>query len=191
MIRSHALKRSREALPMPKPAHLPITPCDGLLSGGGIEQNQSLDPDRFLPRAREGDGRFAKGHSGNPGGRPPGIPNPRRRMTDFSVRPPSGPALAQLLDRKPHLLQPLAGQLLPPAAAASDPADRLGIELVAVRSSEQARHALSRAMEAVSRGEIAIAEAAQIARRVGSRLRALRRLARLQRRLAEQKHRLG
>jgi hypothetical protein len=38
--------------------------CYLLFSGPGIEQSQSVDPDPFLPRARDPRGRFAKGISG-------------------------------------------------------------------------------------------------------------------------------
>jgi hypothetical protein len=40
--------------------------------------------------------------------RPPGIPNPRRRVPDLAARPPSAKALLYLIDSNPHLLQPLA-----------------------------------------------------------------------------------
>jgi hypothetical protein len=48
----------------------PDTSCYLLFSGPGIEEFQSVDPDPFLPRARDARGRFAKGSSGNRGGRP-------------------------------------------------------------------------------------------------------------------------
>jgi hypothetical protein len=165
-------------------ADLPAPPCSSLLSGSAIEQFQSLNPDPFLPRARDPRGRFARGHSGNPRGRPPGIPNPKRRVPDLVARPLGPKALADLLDRKPYLLRPLAAQLLPPPLAAIDPAERLGIDLSLLRNAEDARQVLCTVLAAVSRGAIAPAEAAQIARRVRARLRAIRRVGRLQRRLA-------
>jgi len=76
---------------------------------------------------RDARGRFAKGSSGNPRGRPRGIANPRRRVPDL-VRPLSAQALSDLLDRKPHLLRPLAAQLLPPPLASIDPAEPVGGE---------------------------------------------------------------
>jgi hypothetical protein len=79
--------------------------------------------------ARDARGRFAKGSSGNPRGRPPGIPNPKRRIPDLVARPLSAQALSALLDRKPHLLRPLAAQLMPSPPAATDPMKRLGIDL--------------------------------------------------------------
>ena len=88
-----------------------------------IRESQQLGPDPFLPRGRDARGRFAKGSSGNPRGRPPGIPNPRRRVPDLVARPLSAQALSDLLDRKPHLLRPLAAQLLPPPLASIDPAE--------------------------------------------------------------------
>jgi hypothetical protein len=73
--------------------------CWPLLSEPGIEESQPLGPDRFLPRALEARGRFAKGSWGNPRGRPPGIRNPKRRVPDLFARPLSPQALANLIDR--------------------------------------------------------------------------------------------
>jgi Family of unknown function (DUF5681) len=154
-----------------------------LLPRGGIVENQRVGPDPFSPRARDALGRFAKGSSGNPRGRPRGIRNPKRRVPDLVTRPLSAPALSDLLDRKPHLLRPLAAQLLPPPLSGRDPAERVGIDLSSVRTEEDCRPMLSTVLTAIARGEIAPAEGARIARRVRARLRALRRLARSQRRL--------
>jgi hypothetical protein len=163
----------------------PDLSCSLLLSGSGIEGSQTLAPDPFLPRARDARGRFAKGNSGNPRGRPPGIPNPRRRVPDLVARPLSVQALSNLLDRKPHLLRPLVLQLLPPRASI-DPAERLGIDLASVRTAEDLPRVLRAVLAAVGRGEIAPAEGAHIARRVRTRLHTMRRLARFERRLARQ-----
>ena len=48
---------------------------------------------------------------------------------NLAVWPLSAQSLSDLLDRKPHLLRPLAAQLLLPLAAI-DPAERLGIDLL-------------------------------------------------------------
>jgi hypothetical protein len=80
--------------------------------------------------------RFAEGSSGNPRGRPPGIPNPSRMVPDLAARPLSAQALLDLLDRKPQLLRPLAEQLLPPPLVRIDPAARLGIDLSSLRTVE-------------------------------------------------------
>jgi len=150
-----------------------------LFSSAVIVDNQPLGPDPFSPRARDTRGRFAKGSSGNPEGRPRGIRNPKRRVPDLVTRPLGAQALSDLLDRKPHLLRPLAVQLLPPPLSDRDPAERVGIDLSLVRTGEDCRAVLSTVLTAIARGEIAPAEGARIARRVRARLRALRRLARL------------
>jgi hypothetical protein len=84
----------------------PASSCNRLYSRPRFQESQLLGPDRFLPRARDARGRFAKGSSGNPRGRPPGIPNPKRRVPDLAARPLSAQALSDLLDRKPQLLRP-------------------------------------------------------------------------------------
>ena len=142
-------------------------------------ESQALAPDRFSLRARDARGRFAKGSSGNPRGRPPGIPNPKRRVPDLVARPLSAQALAHLLARKPYLLRPLTVQLLPPPLRAIDPAERLGIDLASLRTVEDVRMVLARVWTAISRGEIAPVEGARVARPLRGRLRVLRRFARL------------
>jgi hypothetical protein len=153
--------------------------CYLLFSGPGIEEFQSVDPDLSLSRARDARGRFAKGSSGNPGGRPRGIPNPKRRVPDLAARPLSAQALSDLIDRRPHLLGPLAAQVLPPPLPSTDPAEHLGIDLSSSSRVEDARQVLATVLAAVARGEIAPAEAARIARRVCARLHSVRRPARV------------
>jgi hypothetical protein len=155
----------------------PASSCNRLYPRLRFQESQLLGPDPFLPRAREARGRFAKGSSGNPRGRPPGIPNPKRRVPDLAARPLSAQALSDLLDRKPYLLRPLAAQLLPPPLAAIDPAARLGVDLSSLRTVEDLREVLATVLAAVARGDIAPAEAARIAERANARLRAARRLA--------------
>jgi len=140
---------------MPEAIADPPSPCcSPLLSKPGIEESQRLGPDLFAPRARDARGRFGKGSSGNPRGRPRGLPNPKRRVPDLVARPLSPQALCDLLDRKPDLLRPLAAQVLPPPRAATDPAERLGIDLPSLRTVEDFRQVLVTVMTAVARGEI-------------------------------------
>src|SRR4029077_15460485 len=123
-------------------ADSPELRCSLLLSGTGVQESQSLGPDPSPHAPRAARGRFAKGSSGNPHGRPPGIRNPKRRVPDLVARPLSPPALSSLLDRKPHLLRPLVLPLLPPPLAPVDPADRLGIDLSSLRTVEDFRRLL-------------------------------------------------
>ena len=130
----------------------PDPSCYLLFSGPAIEEFQSVDPDPFLPRARDTRGRFAKRSSGNPSGRP--------------LRPE---ALSDLIDRRSHLLRPLVAQILPPPLPSSDPAKHLGIDLSSLRTVEDFRQMLAAVPAAVARGEIAPAEAARVARRARAR----------------------
>ena len=100
--------------------------------------------------------------------------NPRRCVPDLLARPLSAKALSDLLDRKPHLLRPLAAQVLPPPVSRG-PAERLGIDLNSVRTAEDCRQVLGTVLAAIGRGEIAPAEGACIARKVRARLRTVRR----------------
>jgi hypothetical protein len=120
--------------------------CSHLLSESGMQESQPLGVDPSSPRARDVRARgFAKGRSGNPRGRPRGIRNPRRRVPDLVARPLSAQALSDLLDRKPHLLRPLAVQLLPPFAPI-DPGERLGIDLSSIHTAEDLRQLLPKVL---------------------------------------------
>jgi hypothetical protein len=156
-------------------ANPPDPSCYLLFSGPGIVEYQSVDPDPLPPRARDARERFAKAGSGNPRGRPRGIPNPKRRMLDLAARPLRAGALSDLIDRRPHLLRPLAAQLSPPPLLFADSARHLRIDLSSSRTVEDIRQVLSAVLAAVARGEIAPAEAARIAPRARARLRAVRR----------------
>jgi hypothetical protein len=165
---------------MPETVADPLLPrCSPLLSGTGVQESQTLGPDPSPRAPRDLRGRFASGSSGNPRGRPPGIRNPKRRVPDLVARPLSPPALSNLLDRKPHLLQPLVLRLLPPPLAPVDPAERLGIDLSSLRTVEDFRRLLPIVLAGIASGKIAPAEGARLARRLHGRLRAIRRLARL------------
>jgi hypothetical protein len=95
-------------------------------------------------------------------------------VPDLAARPLSAGALSNLIDRRPHLLRPLAAQLLPPPLPPTDPARHLGIDLSSLRTVEDARQVLSAVLAAVTRGEVVPAEGARIARRVCARLRTVR-----------------
>jgi hypothetical protein len=169
---------------MPEIADPPALSCSLLLPAPEIQQNQPLAPDLFPLRTHDARGRFAPGHSGNPAGRPPGIPNPKRRVLDLRARKLSPGALSALLDRKPWLLRPLLTQVLPPPAAWFDPAAHLGIRLSALRTAEDFERAAGTVWAAVLRGEIGPADAVRLMRllrRTRTRLRRLRRKQRLAR----------
>jgi len=172
-------------------ADSPASACFSLHFESGNQQNQSLGPDRLRFAARElagdetGDdeardkvGRFAQGHSGNPRGRPRGIPNPKRRRVTLRAWRENPEACKALFKRQPWLLRRLLGQFLPPVSV-QDPAERIGLRLSSIRTREQVQRAIRRVWAALSRGEIGTAEAARIARRIDARLRAAQRRGRL------------
>jgi hypothetical protein len=92
-------------------------------------------------------------------------------VPNLVARPLNARALSDLIDRRPHLLRPLAAQLLPPPLPSTNPTKHLGIGLSSLRTTEDVRQALSAVLAAVARGEIAPTAAASIARRVSARLR--------------------
>jgi hypothetical protein len=117
-------------------ADLPDPRCFSLHSESGIEENQSLGPDLFSPRApaRDRGGRFAKGHSGNPQGRPRGIPNPQRRAIGLQAWRENRQGVLAVAKRRPWLLRPLLAQALPLPRRAIDPAEQLGISVASLRT---------------------------------------------------------
>jgi hypothetical protein len=143
----------------------PAPACFHLHFASGIEQNQSLAPDLFAFSARDRGGRFAQGHSGNPQGRPPGIPNPKRRDLTLEAYRRNPQACNALFKRQPRLLRRLLAQFLPPVSA-QDPAERIGIRIQSVRTPKQVWRAPDAVLQAAARGEITAAEAARIMRRI-------------------------
>src|SRR2546423_2112065 len=137
-------------------ADSPASGCFSLHFGSEIEQNQSLAPDllRFcagdqaLDKTRDKTGRFAPGQSGNPRGRPRGIPNPQRRTVTPQAFRKNPEACKALFRRQPSLLRRLLRQILPPASP-RDPAKRIGLPISSVPTPPPARagsNAVSAAM---------------------------------------------
>src|SRR5205085_6870083 len=138
-------------------ADSPDLPCNCLHFGSGIEENQLFGPDLFSARApareaRDRGGRFAEGHSGNPKGRPRGIPNPQRRAITLQAWR-ANPQAASAVAKRPWLLRPLLIQIMPPPVSAQDPAERLGVRPEAVQTPEEAGRVLIAVWAALARGE--------------------------------------
>jgi hypothetical protein len=131
--------------------------------------------------ARDARGRFAKGSSGNPRGRPPGIPNPKPRIPDLAARPLGAQALNALLDRRPQLLQPLAALYLPPPVRAIDPIVRLGIDLASPLTAADVLRIMADVMAAVASGKITPGEALRVAHAIRARVQRPERIRRRRR----------
>jgi uncharacterized protein DUF5681 len=88
--------------------------------------------DRVRDAPRDSNGRFAKGHSGNPKGRPrhPQPAPPPARAAVSEARPGT---LVPLVGRKRYLLRPVLSLVLPPTRR-PDPGERLGIDFARMRS---------------------------------------------------------
>ena len=134
---------------MPETIADPLSPPgDPLFFDGGIIESQQLGPDPSSCGGRDGrqrqlrqPERSAARHSQSPTAHP-----------DLVARPLSMQALSSLLDRKPHLLQPLAVQLLPPPLAAVDSAARFYKDLSSASTLEDFRRVLANVLHRARRG---------------------------------------
>jgi Family of unknown function (DUF5681) len=136
-----------------------------------MSEDQRLSPDLLLQMqpnqmaGRDPRGRFAKGQSGNPAGRPRGIRNPRaRQIARLRWNPQLGSvryAIDCALDGHRLARQLCVAALIPPRRSRPIPFD-----LPPIRDAADVFPAFGAILEAAAAGEISLSEAAQLARRL-------------------------
>jgi hypothetical protein len=155
---------------MPEIAADPPSSCYHLFFGPGIQISQGLSPDLSSSRGRDERGRFAKRSSGNPRGRPPGIPKSRAPRTR-SRRPAAERAGAIGSARSQASSVAAARGAIFAAACSHRRGEASRDRPASLQTVEDCRQVLATVLEAVMRGGMAPIDGARIAKRAGAQLR--------------------
>jgi hypothetical protein len=139
-----------------------------------MTENQILGPDLLLQKqatARDRNGRFAKGRSGNPAGRSRGIRNPRARQIarlcgGYPFVPTRG-AIDRALDGHRLALLLCLEWIIPPRRSRP-----ILLDLPPIRDAADLAPAIAAIIAAAAQGEITTGEALDLSRRAEKRARA-------------------
>ena len=125
-----------------------------------------------LPAARDAEGRWRKGASGNPAGRPRGSRNRATRMAemllDAAAANLAGRAIERALDGDDVALRFCLARIVAPRRVPA-----VELDLPPLDTQQDLALAMAAIGEAVARGEIAPAEASELARVVDTAMRAI------------------
>jgi hypothetical protein len=114
---------------------------------------------------KQGNGRFKKGVSGNPGGRPPGSRNKASLLAQALLEGQSEKlvqkAIELALEGNVPALRTLIERLLPPKREQS-----ISLDLPPITSPEDAKNAMATIFAALARGDLLPTEASQLAEMV-------------------------